>query len=89
MPPFSIPETANTAWRCDKKETTVMTKMTTKRGVEITVARYETPAAARRSASAAQRKLYHMSVWSLPGGGYDLFPLGHPVPAGSERVAVE
>lgn len=55
----------------------------TAKGATITVTRHATYRAALRSMSASQRKLYGAGVWVLPGGGYDLFPLGHPVPAGA------
>lgn len=44
---------------------------------------HRTALAAVRSYSAAQRRLYGMTLWQLPDGGYDLFPAGYPVPAGS------
>lgn len=62
------------------------TTMKDAKGRDLTVTVYKAPLAAKRSMSAAQRKLYHADVWSLPGGGYDLFPLGHPVPLGACRV---
>lgn len=52
-------------------------------GSRIAVTRHATYQSALRSMTAAQRKLYSATVWALPGGGYDLFPLGHPVPAGA------
>jgi hypothetical protein len=55
-------------------------------GVLVTFLRYRTVAAARRSMHPAQRKLYNAAVFELPGGGFDIFPLGHPVPAGAVRV---
>lgn len=51
------------------------------RTLRVTV--HATPMAAKRSMSAAQRKLYNARVWALPGGGYDIFPAGHPVPLGA------
>ena len=58
-------------------------------GVTIEVTRHRTPLAAKRSMNAVQRRLYNARVWSLPGGGFDIFPAGHPVPAGAGRVDEE
>ena len=56
-------------------------------GRTISGTRHATPAAAKREYSVAQRKLYHVVVFALPGGGFDSFPAGHPVPHGARRRA--
>ena len=67
---------------------TTQVQMQDRSGRTITVTRHATYLAAVRSMSHAQRTLHTAEVWALPGGGYDLFPLGHPVPAGAQRVSV-
>lgn len=61
-------------------------QLTTERGHTVAVTRHKTYRAALMSMSAVQRKVYKATVWALPGGGYDLFPAGHPVPAGARRA---
>ena len=55
-------------------------------GRTVSGTRHATPAAANREYSAAQRRLYKVTVFALPGGGYDSFPAGHPVPHGARRT---
>jgi hypothetical protein len=63
-----------------------MTVMQDVKGHSIRVVRHRTYLAALRSMSRAQRRLYSATVWALPGGGYDIFPYGHPVPDGARFV---
>ena len=55
-------------------------------GRTVTGTRHATPASAKREYSAAQRRLYGIVIFALPGGGFDSFPAGHPVPHGARRI---
>lgn len=56
----------------------------TEKGAERPEAR-STKRAALGLYSMAQRRLYSISLWCLPDGRFEAFPLGHPVPKGSVR----
>jgi hypothetical protein len=56
------------------------------RGWTCAGTRYPSARAALAEYSAAQRRAYGIRAWALPGGGYDAFPAGHPVPAGARAV---
>lgn len=58
-------------------------EMYDKNGRIIRGIRYESIRAAKMMYSADQRKLYNIRIFALPGGGFDAFPQGHPIPHGS------
>ena len=60
--------------------------MQTRGGLLMNVNVHVTANAARKSMSSAARKLCSAAVYELPGGGFDIFQFGHPVPKGAVRV---